>query len=645
MDPQSRRDTGNVIPSITSGPEPAMPTISELPTAASVSAADTIPISQGGIARAIAVGTLLAQTQPAIMATSPSLLGRISLGAGGPESIDIGVGLLLNSGTLTADGRDHSNFAVEGSLSLTDQFVINSSGTPKLVEAPLLRRIFSAGSNIAIDSSGVVSAIIPAGTTGSSSGADYNIATLSTVTTVAASDLVAVSQRGVDHAIAYSGFLNGLTIDMVQPAEASLDSDALWISQGGSTLVRQTLGTLWGWIAGKAPTLRIPALELAGNTELEATVHNGIVLVCSQPITLSASAATLGDGFWCQLINVSNGNLALSGGIITSSGTSMVLPGQTASLWCFSYSIGTIVYALISGALNSNGVPGAALNLTSLGIASTSITLSWQAPISGGAASGYTVQYRVTGATSWTQAIQNETSTGYTVAALSSDVSYDFVVIATNSFGIGALSNIFTASTTTAAAIPGPATGVTVLVTSSTSVTLNWVAPSVGGSVSSYIVQYRVAGTATWTSSISTTSVTSLLVTGLTPATSYDFSVTALNSSGDAPPSATVTAITSLQSGDVTSITWNVFPVGPYAVGIGSIGVNAHVTPAAAAIQFGFSTSLTVPPVTWTAGALVNTNLWGAYVASPTTGGSWYAWAEGTDGSCPTVYQTAFVVT
>jgi hypothetical protein len=42
--------------------------------------------------------------------------------------------------------------------------------------------------------------------------------------------------------------------------------------------------------------------------------------------------------------------------------------------------------------------------------------------------------------------------------------------------------------------------------------------------------------------------------------------------------------------------------------------------------------------------ASVNTDLWGQYVVTPATAGSWYVWAEGTDGSCPTVYGTPFVV-
>jgi len=40
----------------------------------------------------------------------------------------------------------------------------------------------------------------------------------------------------------------------------------------------------------------------------------------------------------------------------------------------------------------------------------------------------------------------------------------------------------------------------------------------------------------------------------------------------------------------------------------------------------------------------VNTDLWGAYVPIPATAGTWYAWCEGTDGSAPTVFPTAFAV-
>jgi hypothetical protein len=40
----------------------------------------------------------------------------------------------------------------------------------------------------------------------------------------------------------------------------------------------------------------------------------------------------------------------------------------------------------------------------------------------------------------------------------------------------------------------------------------------------------------------------------------------------------------------------------------------------------------------------VNSDLWGQYVPTPATAGSWYVWVEGSDGSCPTVSSTPFTV-
>ena len=53
----------------------------------------------------------------------------------------------------------------------------------------------------------------------------------------------------------------------------------------------------------------------------------------------------------------------------------------------------------------------------------------------------------------------------------------------------------------------------------------------------------------------------------------------------------------------------------------------------------------TTPPDSWTVATYVNTDLWGAYVSTPATAGTWYAWVEGTDGSRQTVYPVAFAVT
>lgn len=309
-----------------------MPTISQLPSATIVAAADSIPISQGGVARAASVGTLLAGMQPAIAINSSSLLGRISIGPGSPEQIDVGNGLTLNSGTLAANGADHALFPMEGSLNLSDDFVINNSGTPKLVQATLLRSIFSPGSNIVIDLQGVISSSVSL--IGSASTA---IAALPTTSNISAADLLAVSRGGSDHSITYSGLLSGQTIDMAQAAGTASDTDSFWVAQGNNTLVRQTFGALWSWIGEHVSSSKLPVVELVTDTTLDGTVHNGRILVCSQELVLSAVPGNLGSGFWCDVINLSSGILTCSGGFYTSSGSNTIAPGQMASLRCISY--------------------------------------------------------------------------------------------------------------------------------------------------------------------------------------------------------------------------------------------------------------------------------------------------------------------
>src|SRR5471030_2578955 len=134
-----------------------MPTISQLPPASSVSASDALPISQGGSARATSVGALLASTQPAIIVGSHSLIGRTSLGPGGPEQVEVGVGMSLSSGSLCADGSDHTTFPSVSSLSFDSDLVISNQGSPMRMQTSLLRGLFSAGQNVTIAPDGVIS--------------------------------------------------------------------------------------------------------------------------------------------------------------------------------------------------------------------------------------------------------------------------------------------------------------------------------------------------------------------------------------------------------------------------------------------------------------------------------------------------------
>jgi phage tail sheath protein FI len=97
-------------------------------------------------------------------------------------------------------------------------------------------------------------------------------------------------------------------------------------------------------------------------------------------------------------------------------------------------------------------------------------------------------------------------------------------------------------------------------------------------------------------------------------------------------------------SGGTTTLSFQAAPTGPYTPGQANIGVNALLAPGSstASIQFGWSTSATVPPTSWTAGIYVNSQsngdaLYGAYLTAPSTAGTYYGWVATTTGSVQAV--------
>ena len=618
-----------------------MPTISQLPPADAVSATDEVPISQAGTARSASVGELLASVQPVITVDSASLLGRTSMGSGGPEQVDLGLGVSLSGGTLVADGLDHAAFAVTPSLSLESDLVISNQGVPTLMQAALLRGLFAAGQNVAIDANGVISTI--AGTVGSAS----SIGALSVVTELSSQDLVAVSQSGTNCAITYCDFVDGITIDEAQSAGVAADPDTTWVAQGSSNVMaRQTFAAIWVWIASKLPTYRAPVVEIEVDTNLDAAAHNGRLLICSQPLTLTPLTPGMGNGFQCTVINASAGNVVLGPGFISSSGSLVLSPWQSATLSCATYSTGTVAFAAMPTAASSATlVPGQVIAISSSSPTSSTITASWQAPSSGGAVSSYIVQYRPTGTTPWSGSSSVMGVTVYELTALQAATSYDIIVQAQNAAGSGPASSILTAMTSSAtgSTVPSQVVGLAANSTSSSSVQLSWSTQSGSTPATSFTVYYRVTGSSDWTTSVTAGSASGTAITGLQAATSYDFEVVGLNSSGTGPASI-VTVGTLAVSQLVTSITWNLLPNGTYTHGSGTIGLNAHVSPSSSQVQFGFSLSASIPPLSWTAANLVNSDLWGAYVPTPGSAGNWYVWGEGLDGSAPTVSPSPFTV-
>ena len=154
------------------------------------------------------------------------------------------------------------------------------------------------------------------------------------------------------------------------------------------------------------------------------------------------------------------------------------------------------------------------LNATNIG--TISATLNWSS-VSG--AVSYNVRYRATGAANWIN--NTTTATSFVVNTLTAGTEYEFQVQAVCSIaGSFSASAIFS---TTSPATCGTPTGLNATNISTNSATLNWSA--VSGAVS-YNVRYRATGAANW---INTTSTgTSVAVTGLTQNTQYEFQVQAL---------------------------------------------------------------------------------------------------------------------
>ena len=351
-----------------------MPMISQLPHAGQVNSADELPISQAGATRSVTVGELLAGTQPVVISSSGTLLGRVSVGPGEPEPVQLGSGLALEYDKLVATGADHRDFPKQSGLISTDDVVISSAGAPRLMPLTTLRDLFSAGANVTIDRAGVISATYgtsgglpgqagpqgPAGATGPAgpvgpsgpkgdagpsgpvgpTGSSTSITTSPTVSSIGAGDLVGISQAGADHAITHANLLNGRLITDAENslAGAMADSDQFWLGQGGdSAMVVGTLLQLANYLQGK----RRRRIDEPIGTNLAFPRHHRAMVAFPNGGTVSVNTPEdCGDGFECEVINTST-TILVFGSSIVCSGNPSLSPSQLASVRCVS----GVVYA------------------------------------------------------------------------------------------------------------------------------------------------------------------------------------------------------------------------------------------------------------------------------------------------------------
>lgn len=269
-----------------------MPTIAKLPPAQTLDATDVMPIDQGNGTNGVTLATLFAGQQSAIVSPTGTLLGRVSVGSGGPETVTLGAGLVMTGGTI----------AIGGSL---------------------------------------------------------------------------------------TGLLDGQTVDELQAATVIHDTDSFPLDQGGTALLRQTMAAVWTYIAAKLPIAMRRVVELTTNTVLDATSHNGAILVCSQPITLTANFANMGSGFACDVLNLSSGTVTMGTGITVGSGNAGLPVQMSAHLSAITYSGGSLVFWEGTGSSGSSNTTSSGTTVSSGGSATTA-TFTFVIAPSGSYAAGQT---------------------------------------------------------------------------------------------------------------------------------------------------------------------------------------------------------------------------------------------------------------
>ena len=271
-----------------------------------------------------------------------------------------------------------------------------------------------------------------------------------------------------------------------------------------------------------------PALTLSapGNVQVQPTSRAGELDVKFTP----SSNAPSGQQYFAKACL----NSAMTSSCVSRNVTSVsLLPGLAA---------GTRYYVTVTAAASGNYVastsvpvsavtgtavgplpidpaPGEVTGLSATALSTTSVVLNWSAPTRVGTGiTGYTVNCEPS-CTIANQPGANDTS--LTISGLTPGALYFFTVAADASDGQA--SAVSSTSVTTLTSTPGGVSYLNATAQSTTSVALHWVAPDhVGAGISGYTVTCTPSCTIANQPGAGDTSLT---ITGLTPGTSYTFSV------------------------------------------------------------------------------------------------------------------------
>jgi titin len=369
--------------------------------------------------------------------------------------------------------------------------------------------------------------------------------------------------------------------------ELSSTSGSSWTTAIANTGTSVTAAVITGLTNGINYVFRVSALNAVGisaasatASSTPATIPGTVVSITPMPgdgaVLLTWNAPTTDGGSVVSSYNIERSLDGLNWIVVVSGvvGTSTTISNLTnGTAYWFRVSA---VNAVGSGGASAPVVtvpaarPGAPTGVTAVA-GDTQIVLSWVAPASNGGSplTGYTVEYRLAAASTWTTAVSGVVGLSATVDGLTNGSTYIFRVSAVNAIDANAANPVSAVPT----GAPSAPSGITAIAGDGEA-SLNWTAPILNGGtpITGYRVEKSVGGGA-WTL-VATLTGTSTVVTGLTNGVPVSFRVSAVNAAGiglaDGPVSAlpmrapdAPTAVTAVGLDAAVVLTW----VAPVAIG------------------------------------------------------------------------------
>ncbi len=307
------------------------------------------------------------------------------------------------------------------------------------------------------------------------------------------------------------------------PRGGATDSDDMTVTVAGNAgpFIVTTPNTNISWKSGTKQTVQWDVAGTTANGINAATVD--ILLSTdggnSYPITIAAAVPNNGN----HEITVPN-NVGTKNRIMVK-GTDHIF-----------YDISNTNFEITKGDTNGDSeAPTAPTNLTASAITQTTVDLTWNAATDNVAVTAYQVYNGST-------LIETVTTTAYQVTGLTPETTYDFSVKAVDAAGNASnASNIETITTLASADTEAPTapSNLTASAITQTTVDLTWNAATDNLAVTAYQVYNG-------STLIETVTTTAYQVTGLTPETTYDFTVTAIDAAGNVSNASNMVTITTL---------------------------------------------------------------------------------------------------